>query len=182
MLLVHDISGLPVVDEAGHLLGVVSEADLISNEAYGYRRRRGLALVGEYLRDRDPQWLRKASGRSVAELMTAAPCSVTPENTAAFAARHMLEGRHKRLPVVEDDKVVGIVTRHDLLRQFYRPDADVLCDVQQLLADHHATASVSGGIVNLRGMTRFADDITLLETLVARVPGVVAVDNCLSTG
>lgn len=187
LLLQHDISGLPVVDEVGHLLGVVTEADLISNEAYGYKRRRSLALVGEYLRDRDPQWLRKASARSVAELMTSAPDFVAPEDSAAFAARRMLEGHHKRLPVVADERVIGIVTRHDLLQLFYRPDADILLEVKQLLADplrvpeHDATPSVIDGVVTLRGSARFPADSAVLETLVARVPGVVAVDNLLTT-
>ncbi|HET6773130.1 MAG TPA: CBS domain-containing protein [Acidimicrobiales bacterium] len=60
-LLAHDISGLPVIDADGVLLGIVTEADLVSREAYGPERRRPLGLILDYLRDRDPAWVRKAS-------------------------------------------------------------------------------------------------------------------------
>jgi CBS domain-containing protein len=71
--------------------------------------------VADYLRGRDPQWVRKAAGRTAAEVMDAAPRFATPDDDVSDAARWMLEDGHKRLPVVEDGRVVGIVARHDLL-------------------------------------------------------------------
>jgi CBS domain-containing protein len=115
-LLAHDVSGAPVVDDSGHVIGVVSEADLISNEAYGSTRRGALAFISAFLHDRDPQWLRKASGRTARELMNAAPLTTTPDEPLSAVALEMLETRHKRVPVIEDGELVGIVTRHDLLR------------------------------------------------------------------
>jgi CBS domain-containing protein len=115
VLLANGISGVPVVDGEGRLLGVVTEADLISREAYGPQRRRPLALVADYLRGRDPQWVRKAGGRTAAEVMNAAPQWTPPDAEVADAARWLLEDHHKRLPVVEDGHLVGILTRRDLL-------------------------------------------------------------------
>jgi CBS domain-containing protein len=63
-LLVNDISGVPVTDDDGRLLGVVSEADVVTKEAYGHRRRRALGLVADYLRGRDPQSVRSRQGPS----------------------------------------------------------------------------------------------------------------------
>ncbi|HEY7042259.1 MAG TPA: CBS domain-containing protein [Nocardioidaceae bacterium] len=185
-LLWQGISGVPVVDDDGRLLGVVTEADLVSNEAYGYRRRRALALIGDYLRGFDPGWVRKASARTARELMTAAPDVARPDEQVADVARRMLEERHKRLPVVEDGRVVGIVSRHDLLRQFHRPDEETAGDIERLLADpfrapetHAAAARVENGIVTLEGTVQRPSDKRVVEAAVAQVPGVVAVDNRL---
>ncbi|HLT70418.1 MAG TPA: CBS domain-containing protein [Acidimicrobiales bacterium] len=114
-LLDNDVGGVPVVDGAGRLLGVVTEADLVAKEAYGDRPRRALGLVVDYLRGHDPQWVRKAAGRTARELMTMAPVTVAPGDDLAVAAQFMLEFRHARLPVVEDGRLVGIVARQDLL-------------------------------------------------------------------
>lgn len=116
-LLSHEISGLPVVDNGGRLLGIVTEADLVSKEAYGQRRRRALGLLADYFRGRDPQWVRKSAGLTAHELMTVVPDTAAPDEDIAEAARRMLERHHKRLPVVDEDgRVVAIVSRHDLLR------------------------------------------------------------------
>lgn len=115
-MLSHGISGLPVVGENDRLLGVITEADLISKDAYGEGHRRPLALIGAYLRGRDPQWLRKASGQTAEELMTWLPTWVAPGDDIAVAAKRMLESNHNRLPVVADGRVVGVIARHDLLK------------------------------------------------------------------
>jgi CBS domain-containing protein len=122
-LLTRGVSGLPVVDDSGRLLGIVTEADLVSKEAYGPGRRRALGLLADYFRGRDPQWVRKSSGLTASELMTAAPDSVAPDDDLVEAARRMLERHHKRLPVLVDGRVVGILSRHDLLRSLGRHQA-----------------------------------------------------------
>ena len=78
-LLDNDISGVPVVDPTGRLLGIVTEADLVSNEAYGYRRRRALALVGDFLLGRNPAWVAKSSARTAAELMSGVTSTARPD-------------------------------------------------------------------------------------------------------
>jgi CBS domain-containing protein len=123
-LLSNDISGLPVVDGAGRLLGIVTEADLVSKEAYGPHRRRALGLLADYFRGRDPQWVRKSAGMKAVELMTAAPDKTGPDEDLVETARRMLERHHKRLPVVEGGRVVGIVARQDLLRHYREPGSE----------------------------------------------------------
>lgn len=185
-LLTADIGGLPVVDADGRLLGLVTEADLVAKEAYGFGRRRALSLVSDFLRDRDPQWVRKGAGRVARDVMTGVPDTASPDEDLSAVARRMLENRHKRLPVVEDGRVVGMVSRHDLLRPFHRPDPELLAEVEVLLQDilrapeqHDAHAAVAKGVVVLEGTTQWPSDVAIIERLVARVPGVVAVDNRL---
>jgi CBS domain-containing protein len=124
-LLAHDISGLPVVDSDGTLVGIVTEADLVSREAYGPSRRRPLGLILDYLRDRDPAWVRKSSGTTAGELMTRTVDTAAPDDELRVAAQCMLETGHRRLPVVgADGRLVGIVSRRDLLATVYgRPPA-----------------------------------------------------------
>jgi hypothetical protein len=88
---------------------------------------------------------------------------------------------------VEDERVVGIVTRHDLLRPFHRADDEILADIEAALADpmrvpetHEARASVAAGVVTLLGTALWPGDVTLLEAVVGRVAGVVGVDNRLT--
>jgi CBS domain-containing protein len=187
VLLEHGISGLPVVDGQGRLAGIVTEADLVAKEAYGFRRRRALAMVADYLAGRDPQWVRKAAGRTARDVMTTGAETVTPDDEVAVAARRMVESGHKRLPVVDDDGVlVGVVSRHDLLRPFHRSDAVILADVERLVEDplylpddHTVRATVMGGVVLLVGTVRWPSDAAVVEAFVAKVDGVVGVDNQL---
>lgn len=125
LLLEHDISGVPVVHPGGRLLGMVTEADLLSGEAYGHRRHRALGLVAAFLRGDDTEWLRKAAGTTARELMTGPPSTASPDDDLSDAARQMLQGAHKRLPVVVDGKIVGIVSRSDLLGHFDGSDTAV---------------------------------------------------------
>jgi CBS domain-containing protein len=183
-LLAHDISGLPVVDDGGRLLGMITEADLVSKEAYGYRRRRALGLVAEYLRGHDPQWVRKGAARTARDLMTAAPAAASPDEDLATAARRMLELRHKRLPVVEAGRVVGVVARHDLLKPLHRSDAELAGEVEALLGDvrrapdsHGVSVAVHDGVVTLEGTALRPSDIAVIDAVVGHVPGVVGVDD-----
>ncbi|HVM54005.1 MAG TPA: CBS domain-containing protein [Acidimicrobiales bacterium] len=186
LLLEHDISGLPVVDAEGMLVGIVTEADLLSKEAYAPGEHRPLGLVAEYLRGHDPQWVRKAAGRRVGDIMTPSPSRVAPADDLRSAARTMLEAGHKRLPVVEDGRVVGIVSRHDLLRPFHRTDEEIAAEVDRILASpmcapegHACAVIVDGGVVTLTGTTRRPSDANVIAAIVDRVAGVIAVDNRL---
>jgi CBS domain-containing protein len=187
LLLRNDISGAPVVSDDGRLLGVVTEADLVSKEAYRGHRHRVLGLVGDYLRGHDPQWVRKAAGRRAEQLMTHATASVAPGDDLEMVARTMLETGHKRLPVVDHGLVVGVVSRHDLLKPFDRTDAEIAADIDDILAspfttpeDHACRAAVEYGIVTLTGTMRHPSDVRVLGSIVGRVPGVVDVDNRLA--
>jgi len=187
LLLEKNISGLPVVGPSGTLLGIVTEADLITKEAYEHGRRRHLDLVIDHLTGRDPAWIRKAEGRRARDLMTVDVDTASPDEDLATAARRMLEKHHKQLPVVSDRRLVGIVSRKDLLQPFNRTDADLAEQVAEILADplrapegHQARFDVENGIVTLHGTTRFPSDAGVLRAFVAGIPGVVAVDDALT--
>jgi CBS domain-containing protein len=184
-LLDNDISGMPVVDDEDRLVGVVSEADLVGRQVFGYRRRM-LHVLADHLHGRDTIRIRKVGGLTAADLMTPRPDAVGPGDHLVDAARRMLEGGHKRLPVVDDGRVVGVVARHDFLRPFARSDADIADDVRRLLADpfridedHGIQPSVAAGVVTLCGTVRRATDVEIVEHEVERIAGVVAVDNQL---
>jgi CBS domain-containing protein len=114
-MLQNHISGLPVVDEAGKLVGIVSQGDFIRRAEIGTQRKRGRWLkfllgpgkaASDFVRER---------GRKVAEIMTADPCTVTEDATLEAIVELMERNNVKRLPVVRGDRLVGIVTRTNLL-------------------------------------------------------------------
>lgn len=181
-LLGHDISGVPVVDAGGRLLGMVTEADLVSKEAYRGEGHRPLDLVAGYLRGHDPQWVRKAAASRAADLMTADVITTAPDDDLRKAARTVLESHHTRLPVVEGGRVVGVVSRHDLLKPFGRGDAEITADIDRILTSpltapegHECLAAVRAGVVTLTGSTRWPSDARVLVSMIDGVPGVVAV-------
>jgi CBS-domain-containing membrane protein len=183
-LLRYGISGLPVVDESRHLLGIVTEADLVSKEALGGHRRRALEVLGDLVSGGSTGWAIKAKGRTAGEVMTAVLETATPGEDLRVAARRMLDHHVKRLPVLDDGRLVGIVSRSDLLRVLHRSDDDLSRDVAALLIDpmrvpeaHEVTATVADGVVTLEGTVRFPNDLGVLTGMCWRIPGVVDVRN-----
>jgi len=164
LMLDHGISGLPVTDETGQLVGVISESDFLlrgelhTDPAKSFWRRlfsaRG-ALAEDYS---------KSFGRKVGEVMSTPAVTVAAEEAVGAAALLMAERNIKRLPVVADDKVVGIVTRSDIMRSMIkdmaarsveRIDADIRRALEGEL-DHqrwgdHITVHVKEAIVTLEG-------------------------------
>ncbi|GGU95335.1 hypothetical protein GCM10010275_36510 [Streptomyces litmocidini] len=155
----HEISGLPVVDDDEHVVGVVSESDLLARHE-----------------------------RAVRDLMTTPAVTVHAEETVADAARLMVRRGVERLPVVdEEERLVGIVTRRDLLGVYLRPDAeirrhireDVLSDAMDL-PGYAVDVHVLDGVVTLGGRVRERSRARMLVGLAERVDGVVAVVDRLS--
>jgi CBS domain-containing protein len=185
-LLRHDVSGLPVVDGEGRLLGIVTEADLVSKEAYGGSRRRPVQVLVDVLAG-DARWTHKARGLTAESLMTPRPFAIGPGDDATFAARRMLEHRVKRLPVVDhENRVVGMLSRHDLLQVFDRSDEDIILDLRDRLAspryapdDHDVSFTVDRGVVRLGGTVLHPSDRPVVEALARAIPGVIAVETSL---
>jgi CBS domain-containing protein len=116
------ISGVPVQDGAGSVLGVISEGDLLMRETGAYPRRGGpLAWLLDPL---DVVDRLKLGSRVAGEAMSSPPLTVGADRSVQAAAELMNEAGVNRLPVVEAGKLVGIVTRGDLMRAFARPDPE----------------------------------------------------------
>jgi CBS domain-containing protein len=116
----HELPGLPVVDGEGHVVGMVTEADLVLPDDQGdlhiphYINLFGGTIFLEPL-SRFEDRLRKAFASTAEDMMTLDPDTVSPDTTAQEAARIIHESGHNRLPVVEDGRLVGVVTRLDVL-------------------------------------------------------------------
>jgi CBS domain-containing protein len=184
VLVEHRIGGLPVVDDNGELVGIVTETDLITKAAFADQRRGAMSVVGALLAGRDPNWLKKASGLEAGKVMTRRVVTAEPNEDVHVAARRLLEHRVGRLPVVQEGRLVGIVSRSDLLRPFHRSDDIIAADIGAKLADrvvlergHNVSFSVSAGVVTLVGTVEFPRDVETVEAMAKAVPGVVAVQN-----
>jgi CBS domain-containing protein len=116
----HSLPGVPVVDGDGRLTGIVTEADLVLPDDQGdlhiphYVNLFGGTVFLEPL-GRFEKRLRKAFASTAADMMTREPDTAAPDTTVAEAARLIHESGHNRLPVVEDGRLVGVVTRMDVL-------------------------------------------------------------------
>jgi CBS domain-containing protein len=116
----HELPGVPVVNESGRLVGIITEADLVlSEEGADLHLPHYFALFGGYIfvepLKRFEDRLRKAFASKARELMTEDPITVGPSASVAEAARLIASRRHNRLPVVEHGRLVGVVTRVDVL-------------------------------------------------------------------
>ncbi|MFF4986951.1 HPP family protein [Streptosporangium saharense] len=165
----HDVTAAPVLDGEGRLVGVISEMDL---------------LRGEF--ERDPRSsARIVLGHSapvpytVADVMTSEVTTVTETTDVTAAIDLMICKRVKSLPVTRGDRVVGMLSRRDLLALLARPDEDIRADVLTALDEQYPTGpswevTVRDGMVELRG--RHAASVDDIADLLARtVPGVVRV-------
>jgi CBS domain-containing protein len=116
LMLENHISGLPVVDASAHVVGIVSESDLLRDDGKGVDSSPWLQLmVGPDGMASEPAQL---SARKVGDVMTRRPVTVAPSASIAQACRLLEQHGIKRLPVVQDDRLVGIIARADLVRAF----------------------------------------------------------------
>ena len=174
------VSALPVVDDAGRVIGVVSEADLLAKEALA-----DPGVAAELLRHQD---IRKAQGLTAGDLMTRPAVTAAPEDPVEQAARMMHFMRVKRLPVVNSGgQLVGIVSRSDVLAVFDRPDEDIRKDIVDtiLLREFRIdprtfTVTVESGVVTMEGCPETAALGHALVRKARHVPGVVAVRDRLT--
>ncbi|MCC5033869.1 CBS domain-containing protein [Streptomyces sp. WAC 00631] len=192
----HGISGMPVVDDDEKVIGVVSVSDLMSSRAGrdgagGRETGPGAgpeAGTGGLRLPRLGHTARRAAGEdgrapTAGELMTSPAVTVRAVTSIAHAARTMARHQVERLPVVdEEDRLVGIVTRRDLLQIFLRPDADIRREIiDEVLVDalwlppHAIGVTVVGGVVVLEGCLERRSEVPIAEHMAGQVDGVVSV-------
>jgi CBS domain-containing protein len=168
-------AALPVVDDAGRLVGIVAEADVLRNripqDPLLHLRRDAAAPP--------------LPGLLAGQVMTASVVSVEPTADVADLARLFVDDHLRSVPVVHDDVLVGIVSRRDVLRVLVRPDADIRLDVLHLVEAYTGEpgiweVSVLEGMTTVRRVrgvpqeSRAVEEFAL-ERLAATVPGVIAV-------
>jgi CBS domain-containing protein len=184
MLVERGISGLPVCDADGAVVGVLSEADLLVKQGGAPERSGGLfAWLVETASAPD---LAKLRAHTAGEAMTAPAVTVETDSPVSEAARTMVSLGVNRLPVVEDGRLVGIVTRADLVRLFTRSDEEIARDIRQdvvkrlWIAPERIEVDVEQGEVVLRGEVDTEVEAGLLEKRIPLVAGVVGVRSELS--
>jgi CBS domain-containing protein len=177
----HAISGMPVVDDDGRIRGVISEADVLAKEQPEPEVHAGFMsrLLGRDERNES----RRFAARVVSEAMTSPAITIERYWPVAVAARRMLDYGVNRLPVVQQGRLVGIVTRADLVRAFARPDEQIVDDIRDIVAlqqelwgdEQPVDVRIDAGEVTLAGQVRNRDETDILCKMIRGVPGVVGV-------
>lgn len=194
LLLERRISGVPVLDAAGRVVGVVSEGDFlrrpeIETDLAGPRWLRLLTSPDQQARD-----YIKTHGRTAADVMSAPAVTVAADAPLGAVARLMSSKGIKRLPVLEEERLVGIVTRADLLRAVYEHPAPaheasdeqiraavaVVLEKTDCAAGAIVDVQVAQGIVQLRGSVDSEVQHKALLLAVRGVPGVRGVESRLT--
>ncbi|MFD5247681.1 CBS domain-containing protein [Amycolatopsis sp. NPDC058340] len=172
------ISAVPVVDHSGTPVGVVSEADLLAR----LRGPRPVLLAGHHARDES----RKAKALLAKDLMTAPVVTIEAGASLSAAAVRLIKKDVRRLFVVANGKLVGVVSRRDLLSMFRRPDEEIRGEIERdilagtlWVAPGQASVTVADGVVTLLGRLDNRGAVERAGALSSEVPGVVDVRNRL---
>lgn len=175
------VSAFPVIDQAGKVVGVVSETDLLIKEA---DRASHPGLFAGLRRGRDQE---KAAGVTAAELMTSPPVTIGPDEPVEHAAFLMYDRAVQRLPVVDEaGHLAGIISQVDVLSIFDRPDEQIRREVTDRailqgrpIDPGHLQVTVHDGIVTLSGQPGTDQADRDLIDAARHVEGVVAVQDQL---
>lgn len=163
----HGVTLLPVLDDTDRVVGVLTEADVV---------RRRIPLD-----PRQGPWQGNHAGPppplTVGEVMSSPPLTTKPDTDAAELARTMIDRGVRSVPVVDDDRLVGIITRRDLVRTIARDDALIAADVRKRLECYGApdrwTVHVEQGSVTITDQYADPADHHVALVLAQAVPGVV---------
>jgi len=189
----HDVSALPVVDAPGNLVGVLSEADLIHRAELGTEKQRPWWLEAVTGASTLATEFAKSHGRKVGEVMTDGVISVAEETPLSEIAAIFERKRIKRVPVVKDGKLVGIVSRSNLIQalasvvgrmdQHDESDRQIRLDLLARLQEQKWTdfggrnVTVSNRVVHLWGLVGSEAERKALLALAESIPGVSRVSD-----
>jgi CBS domain-containing protein len=196
LLVVHRLSGLPVLDQTGQLCGVVSEGDLLRRVELGTVHRPDHWWSKLFSSYSTVEAYRMANGRKVSDVMSHSPITIDDTATLADAARVMEKHGIKRTPVVHDGKLVGMLTRADFVKVLHQfiasayeesPVSDgeieekirAEVDAQPWAVTCDLTIKVENGHVMLFGMVPSEGHGEAIRVAAENVPGVQAVEQKL---
>jgi CBS domain-containing protein len=173
ILIERRISGLPVVDEHGDLVGIVTEGDVLHQETL----RHPATTLKSFLQGAEERAL------SVEQAMTKKVKTIGDEADHTEAARLMETSGVKRLPVTNSDgRLVGILSRSDILKVFARGDSEISQEIRSEVIERilwlepaSLTVDVADGVVTLEGTVPTKSDSRILEEMTRRIDGVVGV-------
>ncbi|RDI60495.1 CBS domain-containing protein [Nocardia pseudobrasiliensis] len=180
----HDVSGVPVLDADGRVVGIVTEADLLGRQARAGGavpgRIRHLLLHGAFARS--------GVARTAADLMSSPVVTVSAPDHLTTAAAALARHDVKRAPVLDvDGRLVGIVSRKDLLSVYLRPDYELVAEIRtevftraMCVPRRAVSVEIVDGVVTLTGEVERQSMIEIITVLTEAVDGVVAVHNRLT--
>ncbi len=187
------VSGLPVVDDAGRLVGVITEGDLLARAELGTEKKRAKWLEFLFGPGRSAEDFVQSHGRRVEEVMTRSPFTVQPSAGLDEVVETMIDKRVKRLPVVADGSLVGVVSRADVLRALSGAfaavpvvtgdvgDAELVERIKAVLAGQSWAPATSldiraaNGVVELWGSILDERQREAIRVAVENVPGVTSI-------
>jgi CBS domain-containing protein len=193
LLAEHDVSALPVLDKDSNLVGVLSEADLIHRAEIGTEKHRPWWLEAVTGATTLAEEFAKSHGKKVSEVMTTDVISVTEDTPLSEIAALFERKRIKRVPVVKDGKLVGIVSRSNLIQalasvvgrvdQHDEKDRQIRIELLSRLKDQKWTGfgernvTVGNSVVHLWGLVGSEEERKALLALAEGVPGVSRVSD-----
>ncbi|MGR2740552.1 CBS domain-containing protein [Billgrantia sp. Q4P2] len=196
LLLENNISAVPVVDDSGKVLGIVSEGDLMRRIENGTEQRKSWWLKSIFSGANNASEYVKTHARKAHEIMTRNPITITEDEPLHHVAK-LLEKRHiKRVPVVRDGKLVGIVSRANLLRGFSATTPDIATPVtaddreirDAILKEvdentgvwvDRINVIVTEGAVQVWGLVESQEEKMAVQVAAENTPGVKSVENNL---
>jgi CBS domain-containing protein len=160
----HEISAMPVIDSAGHLIGMVSEADVI----------RDMVVPDQRLHEIPVRLTAAPLHAVVADVMATPAVTVSGETDLAVAAELMTGSAIRSLPVVDHGRLVGLVSRRDIIRVLARPDRRIESEIGELFRQtgHDWLVDVTDGVAVVDG-PEVESEQELAQALAYAVPGIV---------
>ena len=192
LMIDHGVSGLPVVDDAGSVVGIVSEGDLILREKPRERMPWWKAFFGDA--ERLAREYQKAHGMTVGEVMTRSLIAVSPDLPIESVALILDQHRIRRVPVVADGQLLGIVSRGDLIKALAKAparaggqpsDERLVREMRARLAEEPwisnrgIVVQTKDGVISLWGLVLTETEKSALETMARTIEGSKGIDSHL---